>query len=90
VAVIVLKMLCDFTQVVMMLERKQILPNGYFKKPSAKIDFEKFNLRIPVAVEQFVPYSSKEGLIASISSFGFGGECLQGMIHLMFILGIYF
>ncbi|EEB95202.1 hypothetical protein MPER_05865 [Moniliophthora perniciosa FA553] len=29
-------------KVAMMLERKQILPNGYFKKPSSKIQFENF------------------------------------------------
>lgn len=58
----------------MMLDRKQVLPNGYFKTPSKKIDFEKFNLRVPVEVEDLVPYDKEQGLIASISSFGFGGK----------------
>jgi acyl transferase domain-containing protein len=58
----------------MMLERKQILPNGYFETPSTRIDFEKYNLRIPVTVEDMVPHDPKQGLIASISSYGFGGK----------------
>jgi len=58
----------------MMLARKQILPNGYFKKPSTKIDFDKFNLRVPIEVENMVAHDSGLGLIASISSYGFGGK----------------
>ncbi|KAF9237181.1 polyketide synthase [Melanogaster broomeanus] len=54
-------------------ENKQVLPNGYFKKPSSRIDFEGFNLRVPVAVEDFVPADPTLGRIASISSYGFGG-----------------
>ncbi|KAG7085922.1 Type I Iterative PKS [Marasmius oreades] len=65
----------SIVKVVMMLEQKQILPNGYFKKPSSRINFEKFNLRVPLAVEDFVPHDRNQGLIASISSFGFGGSC---------------
>ncbi|KAF9261006.1 polyketide synthase [Marasmius fiardii PR-910] len=65
----------SIVKVVMMLEQKQILPNGYFKKPSSRINFEKFNLRVPLGVEDFVPYNRDQGLIASISSFGFGGSC---------------
>ncbi|KAF9237183.1 polyketide synthase [Melanogaster broomeanus] len=60
-------------KVVMMLENKQVLPNGYFKKPSSRIDFEGFDLRVPVAVEDFVPADPTLGRIASISSYGFGG-----------------
>ncbi|KAF9237185.1 polyketide synthase [Melanogaster broomeanus] len=61
------------SNVVMMLENKQVLPNGYFKKPSSRINFEGFNLRVPVAVEDFVPADHTLGRIASISSYGFGG-----------------
>ena len=61
----------------MMLERNQILPNGYFNTPSTKIDFEKYNLRIPVEVEDMVAYDAKQGLVASISSYGFGGRCFN-------------
>lgn len=57
-----------------MLERKQILPNGYFNTPSTRIDFEKYNLRVPVEVEDMVAYDAEQGLIASISSYGFGGR----------------
>lgn len=57
----------------MMLERSQILPNGYFKKPSSRIEFDKFKLRVPVQVEDLVAQDPEMGLIASISSFGFGG-----------------
>ncbi|KAI3605818.1 polyketide synthase [Moniliophthora roreri] len=46
--------------VVMMLERKQILPNGYFKKPSSKIQFDKYKLRVPIKVENFVPYDAEQ------------------------------
>ncbi|CCM04557.1 uncharacterized protein FIBRA_06738 [Fibroporia radiculosa] len=63
----------SLVKVAMMLERKQVLPNGYFKKPSSRIDFEKFKLRVPVSVEEFVPGNSQLGRIASISSYGFGG-----------------
>ncbi|KAF9235322.1 hypothetical protein BU15DRAFT_64984 [Melanogaster broomeanus] len=42
-------------QVVMMLENKQVLPKGYFKKPSSRIDFAGYNLCVPVAVEDFIP-----------------------------------
>ncbi|KAK7047807.1 hypothetical protein VNI00_006135 [Paramarasmius palmivorus] len=65
----------SLVKVVMMLDRKQILPNGYFKKPSSKINFEKYNLRVPTEAEDFVPHDRDQGLIASISSFGFGGSC---------------
>ncbi|EEB99189.1 hypothetical protein MPER_01179, partial [Moniliophthora perniciosa FA553] len=62
----------SLVKVVMMLECKQILPNGYFKKPSSKIQFDKYKLRVPIEVEDFVPHDAEQGLIASISSFGFG------------------
>ncbi|KAF8837242.1 polyketide synthase [Paxillus ammoniavirescens] len=65
----------SLTKVVLMLSHKQILPNGYFKKPSEKIHFEKYNLRVPVVTEDFVAQDAQRGLIASISSFGFGGSC---------------
>ncbi|KAL0572907.1 hypothetical protein V5O48_009054 [Marasmius crinis-equi] len=62
-------------KVVMMLNRKKILPNGYFEKPSSKINFEKYNLRVPIQVEDFAAQDLEQGLVASISSFGFGGSC---------------
>ncbi|KAF9242059.1 polyketide synthase [Melanogaster broomeanus] len=61
------------SNVAMMLENKQVLPNGYFKKPSSRIDFAGYNLRVPVAVEDFIPGDPTVGRIASISSYGFGG-----------------
>ena len=66
-------MLSPCLQVVMMLDRKQVLPNGHFSKPSTRIEFEKYNLRVPTSVEDFVPHNPELGLIASISSYGFGG-----------------
>lgn len=51
-----------------------MLPNGYFKKPSPEIEFTKYNLRVPVVAEDFVPQNERTGLVASISSYGFGGE----------------
>ncbi|KIJ60835.1 polyketide synthase [Hydnomerulius pinastri MD-312] len=63
----------SLVKVAMMLERKEVLPNGYFKKPSSRIDFEKFKLRVPVSVEKFAPGNPQLGRIASISSYGFGG-----------------
>nr|ART89046.1 polyene polyketide synthase 1 [Agaricomycetes sp.] len=65
----------SLVKVVMMLDRHQVLPNGYFKTPSRKIEFTKYNLRVPTDVEGFVPYDKGQGLIASISSYGFGGSC---------------
>jgi len=65
----------------MMLEKKQVLPNGYFKTPSTKIDFKKYNLRVPVDVEDMVAHDAEQGLIASISSYGFGGKRI--ILHLI-------
>ncbi|KZT06920.1 polyketide synthase [Laetiporus sulphureus 93-53] len=65
----------SLVKVVMMLDKRQILPNGYFQKPSSKIDFEKYNLRVPVEVEDLVAHDFEQGIIVSISSFGFGGSC---------------
>ncbi|GJJ10577.1 putative PKSNRPS-like protein biosyntheticcluster [Clathrus columnatus] len=62
-------------QIILMLSHKEILPNGYFKKPSKRIHFDKYKLRVPIDTEEFVPQDSQRGLIASISSFGFGGAC---------------
>ncbi|KAF9235317.1 hypothetical protein BU15DRAFT_78149 [Melanogaster broomeanus] len=45
----------SLVKVVMMLENKQVLPKGYFKKPSSRIDFAGYNLGVPVAVEDFIP-----------------------------------
>jgi fatty acid synthase len=61
-----------------MLERKQVLPNGYFETPSTRINFKKYNLRVPVVVEDMVAHDPEQGIIASISSYGFGG------MHLIF------
>ncbi|KAH7886699.1 hypothetical protein F5I97DRAFT_2059038 [Phlebopus sp. FC_14] len=65
----------SLTKIVLMLSHKEILPNGYFKKPSERIQFEKYNLRVPVVTEEFAAQDSQRGLVASISSFGFGGSC---------------
>ncbi|KAF9242144.1 thiolase-like protein [Melanogaster broomeanus] len=63
----------SLVKVAMMLENKQVLPKGYFKKPSSRIDFAGYNLRVPVMVEDFIPGDPTVGRIASISSYGFGG-----------------
>lgn len=63
-----------------MLSHKELLPNGYFKTPSEKIKFEKYNLRVPVAIEEFVAMDPEQGLIASISSFGFGGSSIVSFL----------
>ncbi|KAF7792169.1 hypothetical protein EIP86_003199 [Pleurotus ostreatoroseus] len=68
-------------KVVMMLDRKQVLPNGHFSKPSTRIEFEKYNLRVPTSVEEFVPHDPELGLIASISSYGFGGALTPKSVH---------
>ncbi|KAJ3555439.1 hypothetical protein NM688_g2577 [Phlebia brevispora] len=65
----------SLVKVVMMLVRKQVLPNGHFNKPSTKIEFSKYRLRVPTALEDFAPQDPEQGLIASISSYGFGGSC---------------
>ncbi|KAL4254858.1 hypothetical protein ABKN59_004677 [Abortiporus biennis] len=65
----------SLVKIVMMLSKGVVLPNGFFEKPSPKIEFEKYNLRVPVEVEDFSPRDPSAGLIASISSFGFGGSC---------------
>lgn len=68
----------------MMLQRKTILPNGFFENPSPHIDFDKYSLRVPTAVEPFVAQDPEHGLIASISSYGFGGN------DHIFIASLYF
>lgn len=68
-----------------MLSHKELLPNGYFKNPSKKIQFEKYNLRVPVIAEEWIPQNPDRGLIASISSFGFGGLHLF-ISHFMFCI----
>ncbi|KAF9234401.1 hypothetical protein BU15DRAFT_79084 [Melanogaster broomeanus] len=45
----------SLVKVAMMLENKQVLPKGYFKKASCRIDFAGYNLCVPVAVEDFIP-----------------------------------
>ncbi|EPQ51987.1 polyketide synthase [Gloeophyllum trabeum ATCC 11539] len=60
---------------VFMLENSVVLPNGFFEKPSQKIKFQEYNLRVPVEVEKLEPADPNNGIIASISSFGFGGAC---------------
>ncbi|KIJ24979.1 hypothetical protein M422DRAFT_216980 [Sphaerobolus stellatus SS14] len=65
----------SLTKIVLMLSNRELLPNGYFKTPSEKIHFEKYNLRVPTATEEFVAHDAQRGLVASISSFGFGGSC---------------
>ncbi|KAF9232342.1 hypothetical protein BU15DRAFT_26139, partial [Melanogaster broomeanus] len=64
----------SLVKVAMMLENKQVLPNGYFKKPSARIDFARYNLRVPVSVEDFIPGEPNSwwNCVNSISSYGFG------------------
>ncbi|KAJ6535978.1 hypothetical protein DFH09DRAFT_1043015 [Mycena vulgaris] len=62
-------------KVIMMLSRRQILPNGTFEKPSAKIEFAKYNMRVATTVELMRPQDAQRGLVASISSFGIGGAC---------------
>ena len=63
-----------------MLQNKVILPNGYFEKPSPHIEFARYALRVPTSVEPFVAQDSNTGLIASISSYGFGGNCIRRLI----------
>ncbi|KAJ7745817.1 thiolase-like protein [Mycena maculata] len=46
-------------KVVMMLNRKQILPNGKFKKHWCKIEFSKYNLRVARAVEPMSPQNPR-------------------------------
>ncbi|GJJ08186.1 Type I Iterative PKS [Clathrus columnatus] len=65
----------SLTKVVLMLSNKEVLPNGYFKKPSRNIHFDKYKLRVPITIEEFVPQDPQRGLIASISGSGFGGAC---------------
>ncbi|KAI0917773.1 Type I Iterative Polyketide synthase (PKS) [Taiwanofungus camphoratus] len=67
--------MASLVKAVMMLENNVILPNGYFQKPSSKILFAQYNLRVPTLVEKLIPRDPKLGAIISISSFGFGGSC---------------
>lgn len=63
----------------LVLHHQEIPPNLHFEQPNPAIDFEKWRLRIPVAVEK-LPHSN---CLASVNSFGFGGTnahvILQGV-----------
>ncbi|EPQ50300.1 polyketide synthase [Gloeophyllum trabeum ATCC 11539] len=65
--------LTALVKVIMMLQAKQILPNGYFKTPSKKIHFDEYKLRVPTAPEEFKAHDKELGRIVSISNFGYGG-----------------
>ncbi|KIK63451.1 polyketide synthase [Collybiopsis luxurians FD-317 M1] len=74
----------SLAKVVLMLKHKQVLPNGYFETPSKKIEFEKYNLRVPINPEEFITQDPEKGLIASISSFGFGVQLPQDLVDTLF------
>jgi acyl transferase domain-containing protein/NADPH:quinone reductase-like Zn-dependent oxidoreductase/NAD(P)-dependent dehydrogenase (short-subunit alcohol dehydrogenase family)/acyl carrier protein len=53
----------------LVLHHGEVPPNLHFEQPNPDIDFEKWKLRVPVAVEK-IP---AENALAGINSFGFGG-----------------
>ena len=53
----------------LVLRHGEIPPNLHFKEPNPEIDFEKWKLRVPVAVEKL----PRANALAGINSFGFGG-----------------
>ncbi|KAF9236598.1 hypothetical protein BU15DRAFT_63862 [Melanogaster broomeanus] len=64
----------SLVKVTMMLENKQVLPKGYFKKPSSRIVFGGYNLCVPVVVEDFIPGEPN-------SCYGFGGVGGHTVLH---------
>ena len=63
----------------LVLDRGEVPPNLHFEEPNPAIDFKKWKLRVPVAVEKL----PREEAVAAINSFGFGGTnahvILQGV-----------
>ncbi|KAE8212552.1 hypothetical protein CF327_g3816 [Tilletia walkeri] len=64
--------LAGLIKTVMMLERRQILPNMHFEDPNPEILFDEWKLRVPTSVESWA--EGKGPLRASLNSFGFGGS----------------
>ncbi|KAK0554919.1 hypothetical protein OC845_000560 [Tilletia horrida] len=64
--------LAGLIKTVMMLERRQILPNMHFEDPNPEILFDEWKLRVPTTVENW-PERNRP-LRASLNSFGFGGS----------------
>lgn len=53
----------------LVLQHGEVPPNLHFEKPNPDIDFAKWKIRVPVAVEKL----PRADAVAAINSFGFGG-----------------
>ncbi|KAI9658377.1 MAG: putative PKS/NRPS-like protein biosynthetic cluster [Bathelium mastoideum] len=63
---------------VLMLEKGKILPNRNFERPSKKILFEDWNLKVPVNTEDFKRSCPS---IVSVNSFGYGGTNAHAILQ---------
>ncbi|MFC3125134.1 SDR family NAD(P)-dependent oxidoreductase [Pseudoroseomonas globiformis] len=54
----------------LVLERGAVPPNLHFNNPNPHIDFDRLNIRVPVALERLEPGGKA---LAGVNSFGFGG-----------------
>lgn len=55
------------------LKHKMIPPNVHFNNPNPKIEFDKYNMRVPTSVEAWTTENG-EPRYACLNSFGFGGS----------------
>ncbi len=61
----------------LLLHHGEVPPNLHFKNPNPDIDFKKWKLRVPAAVENL----GKTNALAGINSFGFGGTNAHAILQ---------
>lgn len=65
--------MAGLAKVLNVLERKQIPPNIQMKTPNPKIDFKGLGIRVPTENESLPNVGGRDGALACVNSFGFGG-----------------
>ena len=61
----------------LILHHGEVPPNLHFEQPNPEIDFKKWKLRVPVAMEKL----PRKDAIAAINSFGFGGTNAHAILQ---------
>ncbi|KAI0009070.1 putative polyketide synthase [Xylariaceae sp. FL0662B] len=70
--------IAGLVKTVLMLERGKILPNRNFDRPSKRIPFAEWKLKVPTEVEDF---GVSGPCIASVNSFGYGGANAHAIVQ---------
>lgn len=65
--------MAGLAKVLNVLEHQCIPPNIQMKTPNPKIDFKGLGIRVPTENEPLPKVGGKEGVLACVNSFGFGG-----------------